>query len=100
VLLDFYNGLRAELAGRMEDATGDIRRLNIALREFFESVELRHVDGGIEMLPVLSEQAFERLLRDTADSGSLDAWPAGHVSAETAPLRQIRASMHDPSQGW
>jgi hypothetical protein len=96
VMLDFYNKLMAELAGRVEDSTGDVRRLNIALREFFECVELSQVEDGIEMLPVLSAQAFERLLREASESGSLTGWPVGHVDAEPAPLR----SMHNPSKVW
>jgi hypothetical protein len=76
-----------------------VRRLNIALREFFECVELSQVEDGIEILPVLSTQAFERLLRETATTGSLTSWPVGHVDAETAPLRQI-CSGTNARKGW
>src|SRR4051812_29742302 len=61
-LLDFYGGLQEELAGRVEDARGDLRRLNAAVREFFEEVRLRATADGVELLPVLSADAVARIL--------------------------------------
>jgi hypothetical protein len=61
-LLDFYGGLQAELSGRVQSARGDVARLNAATREFFAEVRLTSTDEGVEVLPVLSVAAVERIL--------------------------------------
>ncbi len=68
-LLDFYNGLSAELAGRVEGTKGDVKHLNAVVREFFAAVILTARDTGTLMVPVLSEAAAERLLTN------LRYWP-------------------------
>jgi DNA invertase Pin-like site-specific DNA recombinase len=68
-LLDFFAGLRDELAGRVQGAGGDVRRLNATVRDFFDRVELTHVDDGVRILPVLGSAAAERILSDP------DRWP-------------------------
>jgi hypothetical protein len=79
--------LGVELAGRIEDATGDVRRLNALLREFFESVAFSLVADGVCMLPVLRGGGFERLL-------------GAEIRGQTPPLRQIRTPGDNPQQGW
>jgi hypothetical protein len=62
----FYGALRAELAGRMDGAREDVRRLNEALRDFLAFVELTPMDDGKTLVrPVLSDEAALRILRDT-----------------------------------
>jgi len=68
-LLDFYGALQGALAGRVADARGDVKRLNAAMRDYFEAVELRAVATGVEVRPLLSAQASARILHQ------LEHWP-------------------------
>jgi DNA invertase Pin-like site-specific DNA recombinase len=68
-LLDFYNGLSAELAGRVRGARGDVKRLNVAVQEFFDRVELTQQADGVRILPILGADASARIL------AGLDHWP-------------------------
>lgn len=62
----FYEQLHAALGGRLDGARGDIKRLNATLADFLERVELTATpDGGVRILPVLSETAAARILRDS-----------------------------------
>jgi hypothetical protein len=74
----FYERLRELLAGRIADARDDdrrdVKRLNLALRDFFESFELTTTDDGVRVVPKLSEAAAARIVAD------IRAWP-GHVAA-------------------
>lgn len=74
-MLDFFNRLSDELSGRVEQTSGDVRRTNVALREFFDAVELTITEEGVRMLPILSVGAVERILEDPS------RWPLG-VTAE------------------
>jgi hypothetical protein len=67
--LDFFSDLRAELAGRIEGARGDVKRLNAAVQEFFERVELEAVPEGVRIRPVLSAVATQRIVAD------VERWP-------------------------
>jgi hypothetical protein len=68
-LLDFFSGLRAELAERVECARGDVKRLNLVVQEFFERVGLTAIERGVRIEPILSEVATERIAED------VDGWP-------------------------
>jgi hypothetical protein len=82
-MLDFYNALRKELAGRVEGAGGNVKRLNACLRDYFERVELRETDGGcIVIRPVLSDEATARIVGNT-DTDYL------MLSARRPPVRPI-----------
>ena len=53
------------LSGRIEEAKGDIKKLNAALREWFDRFELHHEDdGSISIFPLLSATGVARILRD------------------------------------
>jgi DNA invertase Pin-like site-specific DNA recombinase len=77
----FWIRLRDELAARIDGARGDTKRLNIALGDFLEAVELTAVEGGIRVRPTLSEQAAWRIWRD------LEAWPHALEEITDPPQR-------------
>ncbi len=52
------------LSGRVKDAEGDVRKLNIALREWFERFELFRTADGLRIVPVLSVEALQQVIRD------------------------------------
>lgn len=55
------------LSGRVQDAEGDVRKLNAALREWFVSFTIDRVDperGALCVGPILSDEAVARVLRD------------------------------------
>lgn len=55
------------LSGRVQDAEGDVRKLNAALREWFVSFTIDRVDperGTLCVGPILSDEAVARDLRD------------------------------------
>lgn len=52
------------LSGRVADAEGDVRKLNAALREWFSGFELHHIDGVLNVIPVLNVPTLQRVLRD------------------------------------
>ena len=99
----FYERLRELLAGRLAEASDndrrDVKRLNLALRDFFESFELTATKGGVQVMPMLSEAAAARILAD------IRAWP-GSVAASvversddepdsTAPERLMAVDLPD-----
>lgn len=77
----FYGRLRAELAGRLDGARDDVKRLNAALVDFLERVELTAVPGGVLVMPVLSQSAAVRIRRDARK------WP--HEVAATVAGRPV-----------
>lgn len=66
-LLDFFNGLRAELTGRVARAEGDVKRLAACMRDYFQRVELTVTEEGVRIAPVLSAAATERIFRTMLD---------------------------------
>ena len=52
------------LSGRVADADGDIRKLNAALREWFERLEVHDVDGALHVVPVLAVEVLQQVIRD------------------------------------
>lgn len=55
------------LSGRVHEAQGDIKKLNAALREWFDRFELHHHDdGSIGIVPFLSGTAVARVMREPA----------------------------------
>ena len=55
----------AGLNGRVAEAKGDIRKLNAALREHFQRMELhRAASGELSVVPVLSADAVVRILHE------------------------------------
>ena len=91
-LLDFYAGLREALSGRVSDADGDVHRLNAALRDMFDRVELRQVPGGVAVRPFLSkagiEIAFSALMLGE-DGMSAEEPGVVRYDTEPPPLREI-----------
>lgn len=65
----FYDRLHTEIAGRIGDAGGDVRRVNAALADLFESFTLTTTNRGTVIRPALSPDAAARILRD------VDRWP-------------------------
>jgi site-specific DNA recombinase len=61
-ILDFATALRDEIAGRVESARGDVKRLNAVLRDTFDSIMLTASDEGVEIGPVLNRATVERVL--------------------------------------
>ncbi len=89
-LLDFYNRLSAELDGRVSDACGDIRRLNVIVREFFVAVTLTAYSQGVVLLPVLTQSAAERVAKN------MHYWPERLVAqAETTQSLAILSMGED-----
>jgi hypothetical protein len=55
--------LRAALAERMNDAGGDVKRLNAVLREYFDGMDLLiRDDGAVEIRPILRPAQLARFL--------------------------------------
>lgn len=81
------------LDGRVKDAQGDVRRLNSALREWFDAFELHHVDDGtIRIEPLLSATAVARTLRDR------EPWTEGAtkeftVQVPRSQVAEVRAAL-------
>jgi len=92
-LLDFYNRLSKELAGRTDAATGDARRTNLVLQDFFSAVKLTATPEGIRMLPVLSVTAVERILKDPA------LWPHG-VTARVGDQEAAAVTGENDDLTW
>jgi hypothetical protein len=97
-LLDFYAGLREALSGRVSDADGDVHRLNAAMRDMFDRVELRHVPGGVAVRPFLSRAGIEIAFRALTLGEHRTAEEAERVpgivawhDTEPPPLREILA---------
>jgi DNA invertase Pin-like site-specific DNA recombinase len=63
------------LSGRMEDADGDVKKLNMALREVFTAFEVRVLSTGMQVVPVISTEALARMI------GTPAAFTAGRVEA-------------------
>ncbi|MGO8904370.1 MAG: hypothetical protein ACLQMH_01940, partial [Solirubrobacteraceae bacterium] len=57
------------LSGRLKDAQGDVRAMNIALREHFDRFYLH--DGGEWIVPVLSDAASWQVPAERIADGSL-----------------------------
>jgi hypothetical protein len=98
-LLDFYTGLREALSGRVSDAGGDAQRLNAAMRDMFDRVEVRQAPGGVAVRPCLSRAGIEIALRAlmlgelrmTAEEGEREPRIVASYGAEPPPLREILA---------
>jgi DNA invertase Pin-like site-specific DNA recombinase len=72
------------LSGRVADADGDVRKLNAALREWFEAFTLhRPVEGVLWVGPILSADAVARVLRDP------DGFPGYVRAVDTAGTLMI-----------
>lgn len=68
----FWAQLRDSIETRLDGARDDLKRLNLALSDFLESVELhRQPDGSVRVVPNLSDRARDRILRDVG------RWPHG-----------------------
>ena len=116
-LLDFYSGLREALSGRVADADGDVRRLNAAMRDYFQRVELRQVPEGVAVVPVLSASGIERVVRAVLEPEDAEWALGGHQlkddeihgecgppgvlarPREAPPLREITARAN-PQPPW
>ena len=81
----FWMRLRDELAGRIDGARGDAKRLNTALADFVEAVELTAVEGGIRVRPRLSEHAAWRIWADVL--AGRETWPHGFEEIQDPPQR-------------
>lgn len=53
--------LRRELTERTASA-GDVKRMNLVLRDFFEAVTLTHEEDGVRVEPAISATAAERIV--------------------------------------
>jgi DNA invertase Pin-like site-specific DNA recombinase len=63
--------LWAALGGQLQDARGDVERLNVTLREFFERfVVHREPAGGLRVVPVLSAEGIGRLIQSEIGAGA------------------------------
>ena len=100
-LLDFYGRLAAELDGHVKGAAGDVKRLNVILREYFDAVALAPTDGGVLVTPRLAWEAVERIatgeiapprMEYVAKSLRPPTVVATGGERITPPLRAIRAS--------
>lgn len=101
-VLDLYNGLRAEIAGRVEGARGDVKRLNVAMREFFDRVELTAVEEGIRILPVISDAAVKRIAGDEriVESPGAIVTDGHELVAPPLHVRLVAArATEDPPEG-
>jgi hypothetical protein len=68
---DFFDGLLADLEGRVRDANGEAKALNLIVKDFFCRVRLYHEkDGAILVVPQISGEAAQRILRKP-----WNAWP-------------------------
>jgi BMFP domain-containing protein YqiC len=71
--------LHRELSGRIQNARGDVKRLNAVVREYFDGMDLLHRDEGrVEIRPVLRPAQLQRFL----DQGD---FPEGVVAPEINP---------------
>ena len=91
----FYERLHAEIAGRIGGAGDDVRRLNAALSDLFESFTLTPTEGGHVIRPALSPDAAARILRDA----DLVAAPGRGGLRRRAPHRARRGDDPGGHQG-
>jgi hypothetical protein len=104
-LLDFFSALRDELAGRTTGAGGDVKRLNLVVRDYFERVVLTsHSPGGdmqdVQVLPMLNPAATRRLLTGTSvgTSSTSGELAVTHDQGDVIPpLRAIEAAGNAPA---
>ncbi|MCW2952729.1 MAG: Resolvase domain protein [Conexibacter sp.] len=83
-LIDFYNGIGEELTGRVTAARGDIKRLNVVVRDYFARVTLRDSKAGVIIQPFLSAASVTRVLEDpTRWPHSVTAVLGGHAMTAT-----------------
>jgi hypothetical protein len=75
------------LSGSVDGAQGDIRKLNAALREWFDEFGLHRTADGLEVVPVMSAQAIARLLRQNLP-------PAARVEVNGDGTLTMRAGDH------
>lgn len=85
----FAARLREELAGRLRHASGDVKRLNATLVDFMERVELTAEGHQVRIVPVLSDQAATRILRD------VECWPH-EVTAEVGDWPAVVVGSPEP----
>jgi hypothetical protein len=78
------------LSGRIEDAHGDVRKLNAALREMFEVLRLEHVEVGLRITPVLSADAILRVARQD------DRWREKPTADEFRGMVEVCAGVQPP----
>jgi DNA invertase Pin-like site-specific DNA recombinase len=93
-LLDFFAGLKAELAGRVDGARGDLKKLNIVCQEYFDRVELTQEAEGVRIQAVLSEAACERIFNE-AEALVREVWPEAPAS-EFNPEHVHHATVDPP----
>lgn len=86
------------LAGRLTDAAGSVKVLNLSLREVFDRFELsRDADGALRIQPVLGGALIARILRDpTRWPHGMTATVAGHA-ATVIPPEAFEAASGEPS---
>jgi hypothetical protein len=94
-LLDFVNGLRRELSGRVNSAT-DMKRLNAVVREFFSEVVLTATDNGVLVAPYLHADAVERVLGERGLASDADGFPDDLNIGHPPPLRALHAPSDNP----
>jgi len=94
-LLDFFNGLRRELSGRVNSAT-DMKRLNAVIKEFFSEVVLVASDNGVLIAPYLHADAVERVLGERGLAPDADGFPDGLNIGHPPPLRALRTPSGNP----
>ncbi len=70
-----FDGLLADLEGRVSEANGIAKALNLVVREFFSDVFLHHRDdGSILITPRFSAEAAERIRRKERRPPPLSEW--------------------------
>jgi hypothetical protein len=90
-LLEFYFALQDEIGGRFRagDASS-LKRLNAALHDYFERVELTTQPDGVQIAPLISAAAAERI------ASGLDRKAATIVARGTERIRPpLRVSLVD-----
>lgn len=69
---DVIARILSAISGQVRDADGDVRKLNMTLREWFEQIVVgRDENGMLVLTPLLSDSAAARIRRDPA------SWPHG-----------------------
>ncbi len=83
------------LSGQVADAQGDIRKLNAALREWFDRFELHGGRDGYRVVPVLSTRAVELALREPQRSPHVYEAISARASGDPDEVIEINGCIYE-----
>jgi hypothetical protein len=79
----FFDGLLADLEGRVREANGEAKALNLLVRDFFGDVFLFHKDeGGVLVVPRFSGEAVQRIRRNRPGPSVMTSLPMFEAAGE------------------